>query len=463
MAAAQPSAEFAWRPYTHPSLQPPSPATKARATKARPRATAFTCNVRAPSSLLRRGPLFTSPHHCTGISSILFLTLCPSVAGSILALSTPWSTCLALHRSILAPATKIRSPTTTPRVAPITRCSLGGREACSPTHKWIARAQSEHYINNRIKSFKSWGDALDWWHAQCAAEHTDGCPPFEPPTFSLVPDPVTQLGPAPCTVLAGPGAAPAPFPPMPYNIPPTFPPASSPFSSESTGSRSTSSLFDSDMVSLASSSSSSSASSTSSSVRPVSGTSTSTRRGSPVAAPTPAPSPAPRPNSFFAIPKAEPKSLLLPKAEVTPRPYPRPRITPATHISLTPAGEQFVGVLSEATTPTPPGRRAAPTALATPVANARAAPAPTVLATPVVDAHAAPAVVRTILATPSTGPALAPGPTATGPAYGIWGVAMFYPSHAAAKLGLKDPKIMFSSNAAKLEAWMAGKPFVGED
>jgi hypothetical protein len=45
---------------------------------------------------------------------------------------------------------------------------------------------------------------------------------------------------------------------------------------------------------------------------------------------------------------------------------------------------------------------------------------------------------------------------------------VFYPSHAAAlaaagRLGMEHPKIMVSSNAAKLKAWMLGKSFVGED
>ncbi|KAJ7899182.1 hypothetical protein B0H14DRAFT_2556750 [Mycena olivaceomarginata] len=48
------------------------------------------------------------------------------------------------------------------------------------------------------------------------------------------------------------------------------------------------------------------------------------------------------------------------------------------------------------------------------------------------------------------------------------GVAVFYPSHATAlaaarRLGMEDAKIMVSSNATKLEAWMLGKSFEGED
>jgi hypothetical protein len=81
-----------------------------------------------------------------------------------------------------------------------------------------------------------------------------------------------------------------------------------------------------------------------------------------------------------------------------------------------------------------------------------------------------------VLVTP--GPAAAnPVPAAANPVparvprvvqYGIRGVAVFYPSHATAlaaarRLGMEDAKIMVSSNATKLEAWMLGKSFEGED
>jgi hypothetical protein len=48
-------------------------------------------------------------------------------------------------------------------------------------------------------------------------------------------------------------------------------------------------------------------------------------------------------------------------------------------------------------------------------------------------------------------------------------VAVFYSSYTVARaaamlLGLEDDsKIMVSDNPEKLEAWMTGKPFVGED
>jgi hypothetical protein len=58
----------------------------------------------------------------------------------------------------------------------------------------------------------------------------------------------------------------------------------------------------------------------------------------------------------------------------------------------------------------------------------------------------------------------APAPTM----YGIRGVAVMYPTHSAALaaarlLNLAEPKIMVTSNASKLEAWITMKKFVGED
>jgi hypothetical protein len=65
----------------------------------------------------------------------------------------------------------------------------------------------------------------------------------------------------------------------------------------------------------------------------------------------------------------------------------------------------------------------------------------------------------------------APAPAADAPAltmYGIRGVAVMYPTHASALaaarcLNLAEPKIMVTSNASKLEAWITMKKFVGED
>jgi hypothetical protein len=52
--------------------------------------------------------------------------------------------------------------------------------------------------------------------------------------------------------------------------------------------------------------------------------------------------------------------------------------------------------------------------------------------------------------------------------YGIRGVSVFYHTHAAAmaaasSLQLAEPQIMVSRNVEKLERWMLGEPFEGED
>ncbi|KAF8146563.1 hypothetical protein K438DRAFT_1780764 [Mycena galopus ATCC 62051] len=48
--------------------------------------------------------------------------------------------------------------------------------------------------------------------------------------------------------------------------------------------------------------------------------------------------------------------------------------------------------------------------------------------------------------------------------FGIRGVAVFYPSHAAARrLGMAEPHILASRNALRVLAWMYGEPFEGQD
>ncbi|KAJ7355975.1 hypothetical protein DFH08DRAFT_803899 [Mycena albidolilacea] len=63
-------------------------------------------------------------------------------------------------------------------------------------------------------------------------------------------------------------------------------------------------------------------------------------------------------------------------------------------------------------------------------------------------------------------PAPANSATERGPRYyGIRGVSVFYHTHAVAatSLQLAEPHIMVSRNVEKLERWMFGKPFKGED
>lgn len=87
------------------------------------------------------------------------------------------------------------------------------------------------------------------------------------------------------------------------------------------------------------------------------------------------------------------------------------------------------------------------------------APRSSVLVTPVAPAAA-----------PALAPAPAPPAARAAPVvqYGIRGVSVFYSSHAAAlgaatRLALDNPRIMMTSNIEKLESWMRGDPFVGED
>jgi hypothetical protein len=82
-----------------------------------------------------------------------------------------------------------------------------------------------------------------------------------------------------------------------------------------------------------------------------------------------------------------------------------------------------------------------------------------------------PSVLITPVATDANTTLIAAAPATPAPAprqYAIRGVAVFYHSHAAAlvaarSLNRSTAKIMVSDNIEKLEAWMFGKPFVGED
>jgi hypothetical protein len=77
--------------------------------------------------------------------------------------------------------------------------------------------------------------------------------------------------------------------------------------------------------------------------------------------------------------------------------------------------------------------------------------------------------MASILVTPGPqAPVVLPPPSAAAAPwvhqYGICGIAVFYNTYAAASsLDLPDARIMVSDNADKLEAWMTGKPFVGEE
>ncbi|KAJ7789796.1 hypothetical protein B0H14DRAFT_3502524 [Mycena olivaceomarginata] len=170
-------------------------------------------------------------------------------------------------------------------------------------------------------------------------------------------------------------------------------------------------------------------------------------------------------------------------------------ITEHTRVQLTTAGLQYALALERSPTGalqhTVIGRGILRTAAPAPAPAARdfplRSPTPTsddyddndepIPATPTPAARGARGGARSILATPQQGSAvaLAPPHTVVVPAahhvmYGICGVQIFYSSYAAAhaaavSLGLPDSKIMFSetNNIKKLQDWMSGKPFLGDD
>ncbi|KAJ6630399.1 hypothetical protein B0H10DRAFT_1939158 [Mycena sp. CBHHK59/15] len=316
------------------------------------------------------------------------------------------------------------------------------------TNSWIARAQTDHYTDPRAKSFKKWVDVQYWWHQQCVDAHgSGGCPPFEPVTFSLVPDPVAQPGPPPCTHIHNPDVhggttSPAIAGPSTTSVPlPTAAP--SPFAS-------TSSSTSSSVSSTSSLSSTLSSGSMSSSGSP--STSRFPKKEEPSSPQLPAAAPA-TPVTPRQIPGHRPIPFVT---EVTPNGLCITRtapVTPHTRVRLTPAGEAYADAVAA---------RDGPSVLRTPTpascaaAAAAAPPPPTVLVTPRVSV-------------PANG-AAAPAPRRRTRVvqYGIRGVVVFYSTFesaqaAAQALGLPDSKIMFSSNSDKLEQWMSGKPFEGEE
>ncbi|KAJ6458080.1 hypothetical protein C8R47DRAFT_1227221 [Mycena vitilis] len=297
------------------------------------------------------------------------------------------------------------------------------------TNSWLAREQTEHFTDSRQKGFKSITELRAWWTMMCNAHHGAGCPPFEPRTFSLHVSPVTHPSSQPCTravpaASSSAAAASSSAPTASSSAPaasssaavhvPAFPTAApSPFNASSSSSTSTSSW----------------------------------RTTTTAASPTPK--------------KEEPASPAMPRSPV-------PRVTPNTRIQLTPAG------VARGNTLVSVAQRAEDAADRADAAIARLTGSVSLLATPTAAANAAMATVM-VTPRPETASALAPGPRPPSPRadppvrqYGIRGVAVFYSSFAAAKaaakkLGLPDSKIMVSSNVDKLEAWMTGEPFLGED
>ncbi|KAJ7794771.1 hypothetical protein B0H14DRAFT_2621619 [Mycena olivaceomarginata] len=267
------------------------------------------------------------------------------------------------------------------------------------TNSWIARSLCDGFTDACHKGFKKSFEAERWWADLCAQEHQGGCPPFEPVTFTLDPPARTHPTSAPCTV---------PIPGLPPRVPahgvPELPPRDPPYgvpAHEPTSRVLPMPVGSPFTASTTSGSSASSASSASSGSASFMGSESDTPKKEPAS-----------PGLHLNVP---------------------PRVTPFTRVQLTPTG------------------RARAEALA--AERHHAAAEQPEHATP----RAAPQARPSVLITPAT-PAPVPRQ------YAIRGVAVFYHSHAAARsLDRPTTKIMVSNNIEKLEAWMFGKPFVGED
>ncbi|KAJ7367229.1 hypothetical protein DFH08DRAFT_949202 [Mycena albidolilacea] len=310
------------------------------------------------------------------------------------------------------------------------------------TNLWIQRSQLEKFVGSHGKSFKTWAEAEQWWASQCAELYINGCPPFEPLTFSLVPDPFRQPGPPGCArvVAAAPVAVAAPRAPLlsPIAVPCTvLPPAGSPFASGSAAS--------------SMSSSPSSASSLSSSESLFDSDS--------CTAPL-----MPKKEAASPIPKKERNPLLFPSSKST-RP---PTASPSTRACSSPPPAYMTGRgIPRTAAPAPaPAARDFPSRSPTPASDDDGDDDDPMPATPTPAARRARGSARSILATPQQGGAVALAPPRAVAPSSSPPLTIYAAAHAAAvNLGLPDSKIMFSEtdNIEKLQDWMSGKPFLGDD
>ncbi|KAJ7860856.1 hypothetical protein B0H14DRAFT_2576420 [Mycena olivaceomarginata] len=283
---------------------------------------------------------------------------------------------------------------------------------------WIARDQTDGYTNGRQQSFRTWNELELWWHGLCHEQHQGACPVFEPATFTLNP-PANRCPSSPactCGFATAPPAAAVPTLQLPDDttICQWPKPAGSPFGPSSTSS-------------TASTSSTMSMGSAFDSCA-----------------------------SLMGVKKEEEE-----EEENAPclRLNPPPRVTPSTRVLLSPSGcarEDLLVARAAA---------AAPTVAASPHHEEEATPTrptrPSVLVTP----RLADAAAHRVL-TPVLVPAPAPAPRVV--QYRICGVAVFYPSLSSAQVaagrpGMPAAKIMVSENTEKLQAWILGEPFLGED
>ncbi|KAJ7118003.1 hypothetical protein C8R43DRAFT_1137475 [Mycena crocata] len=382
------------------------------------------------------------------------------------------------------------------------------------TNSWIAREMVARRSDGFHKAFKTWREVLFFWGTACDDDHPPGaCPPFELVDFTLNPNPVTHPGPPPCTpstsAAAQPGsssAAPvasssaAPVasssaaPVASSSATPAAPPSAVPVASSSAApvlrlpARPGLVVWNNDpaypftaayLASRASSSTSSISSASS-----LTTTTSASSNGSPSLHDSVCimPQGPPRAGSPFnppRHPKPEPVSPSPKKEEPQELFLTVPRVTTSTRVQLSPTGHARAAALRGEANPTfsatPQHREhtVSPSPPSTPLAHAPSDATASVLATPFPNADASGSATPSVLATPAAANAggVVAAPPAPNPArvhqYGVCGVGIFYPSfsaaHAAAlRLGL-EPKIMVSDNVEKLEAWILGKPFLGDD
>ncbi|KAJ6568229.1 hypothetical protein DFH09DRAFT_1313693 [Mycena vulgaris] len=321
------------------------------------------------------------------------------------------------------------------------------------TNLWIARTQVEGVSNGFYKAAKTWDEGMCLWNEMCAEKHRHGCPPCEPITFSLVPDPRTQPRPPPClpypraSATAGPSPASSVAPASPFPLPmPSAPVAPLLFAMP--------------------------AGDSGASLVPIAGTSflgwthvAAPSFGLPCPAPSPFSMPSVKTESDPASPTLKKQEPLTPTGHAaastlmgTPPPIGSVRHSSAlSMLSVSSVGLSMSSASSLTTSSAPSPQPRAPLVTPTMPVPAAAPRLPSLLATP------NPAAVG--VAAPAPAP---PQPLTRHIMYGVRGVGVFYDSYTSARaaathLGIEDPKIMIMSDAEKLEAWITGKPFVGED
>ncbi|KAJ7164572.1 hypothetical protein C8R43DRAFT_1122453 [Mycena crocata] len=357
------------------------------------------------------------------------------------------------------------------------------------TNSWIARDVVSGTSHGSQKACKNWREVEFYWGVNCDKNHIPGeCPVFQTSLdFSL--DPASYPYPAtgPCTAaptadatssssLASSSAAPAAAPP-PAPTAAVSPSVTGPAAAVVT-SRSNLRVWDNDpgypntYTAPRSDTSFSSISSASS----LSASSTSSFTSSPSRSPSQNDSvcvlllPAGSPFNPTRQPKPEPRSPCPKKEEPQELFLAVPRVTASTRIQLSPTGEARAAALQRAANPstiaTPQRQQASPSPFhtlspsppSTPLARA---PSSHTSSTPSVIATPAPNAAGVVVAA-------APAPPTPVRQYGVRGVGIFYSlwaaAHAAAvSLGLDNSKIMVTDNLEKLEAWITGRPFVGDD